>query len=107
MLPKINRVDTKTVEKVFKVGKFLNSPLLTFKFIQNKDILPPKVSFTAPKSVAKKAVERNLLRRIGYKTIAKYMQNLPQGLKGVFVFRKNIFKEADLDKEIKDILNKI
>ena len=33
MLKKKNRADTKTVDKIFKEGRFLNSQSLTFKFI--------------------------------------------------------------------------
>ena len=70
MLPKKNRVNTKEVEKIFKEGKFLVSPNLTFKYfrINTKEV---KISFIAPKSVAKLAVQRNSLRRKGYNVLKK------------------------------------
>ena len=106
MLPKKNRVDTKSVEKIFKDGKFLNSPNLTFKFIisQRRE---RKISFIAPKSIAKIAVERNLLRRCGYAALKKLLSQFPVGFIGVFIFKKYQDKVLILENEIKNILNKI
>ncbi|KKQ07442.1 MAG: hypothetical protein US18_C0016G0002 [Parcubacteria group bacterium GW2011_GWB1_36_5] len=106
MLPKKNRVDTKSVEKIFKDGKFLNSPNLTFKFIisQRRE---RKISFIAPKSVAKLAVKRNMLRKRGYMALEKHLQQFPTGLLGVFIFKKYQDKVLILENEIKNILNKI
>jgi ribonuclease P protein component len=131
MLPKKNRVNTKNVEKIFKEGFFVNSQNLTFKFIKNggqgstlRDpkgrTLPatPQISFIVPKTVSKKAVIRNLLRRRGYNILEKYFSNIPP-LLGVIIFgkksleffagkkalQKNSFQ--NLENEIKIVLNKI
>ncbi len=116
MLPKKNRADRKLVNKIFKAclpngreGRFLNSPNLTFKFLQNKAGLT-QISFVCPKSIAKRAVDRNLLRRRGYSALKSYLPLFPVGLKGVFVFNKKGLKENTiliLDNEIKNILKKI
>ena len=68
MLPKKNRADRKAVEKIFKEGKFINSQNLTFKFLPNSSTLP-QISFIVPKNVAKLAVKRNYLRRLGYSAL--------------------------------------
>ena len=107
MLPKKSRADTKEVEAVFKNGKFLNSPDLTFKFVLSSDPLPPRISFVAPKSISKKATERNLLRRRGYSALKKYIKLFPAGTIGVFIFKKHQEDVLKLENEIKDILNKI
>ena len=107
MLSKKNRVDKKTVEKIFKEGKFVNSLHLTFKFILNSDSTPPRISFIAPKNAAKLAVRRNLLRRRGYAAIKKYLNSLPAGLAGVFIFKKYQDDILILKNEIKTILTKI
>ncbi|OGI95508.1 hypothetical protein A2917_03055 [Candidatus Nomurabacteria bacterium RIFCSPLOWO2_01_FULL_42_17] len=116
MLPKKNRVSTNEVDKIFKEGKFLNSPNLTFKYIRNqrnqdKEI---KISFIAPKSVAKLAVTRNLLRRRGYSALGEYLREyiseFPsglRGLRGVFVFKKYQDDITTINNEIKNILDKI
>ncbi len=124
MLPKKNRADTKTVEIIFKEGKFLNSPNLTFKYIlprgsenffaaKNEASLPlqkpslPRVSVIAPKSIAKLAVQRNLLRRQGYKALEKHIDQFPAGLVGVFIFKKYQEDISILENEIKNLLSKI
>ena len=113
MLPKKNRVSTNEVDKIFKEGKFLNSSNLTFKYIRNqrnqdKEI---KISFIAPKSIAKLAVTRNLLRRRGYSALGEYLREyiseFPSGLRGVFVFKKYQDDIATISNEIKNILDKI
>lgn len=118
MLPKKNRTDKKLVEQIFKEGKFVNSPNLTFKFIK-KDTLLLQVAFIAPKTVSKRAVDRNLLRRRGYDAFKKYIHLFPLNVAGVFVFgkksmeffggRKNKTKNPfqNLENEIQKILSKI
>jgi len=119
MLPKKNRVDTKEVDKIFKEGRFIVSPSFTFKFIQHatsqtcgnshmSDLwLEPKISFIAPKSIAKLAVKRNLLRRRGYIALSKYINQFPLGFIGVFIFKKYQDDILTLENEIKTILKKI
>ena len=105
MLPKKNRATTKEVEKIFKAGRFLNSLHLTFKYLKvpSKTI---KISFIAPKSVAKLAVKRNLLRRCGYSALQKCMNLSPAGLIGVFIFKKPEENISTLEHEIKSIFSK-
>lgn len=123
MLPKKNRADKKAVEKIFKEGKFVNSPNLTFKFVMrgNKDFLMsnteascsllkplfPRISVIVPKSVAKLAVKRNSLRRLLYSILMKYIKDLPVSLVGVFIFKKAENDTIILENEIKTIFNKI
>ncbi len=107
MLPKKNRADRKDIEQIFKVGRFVNSPNLTLKFIKNHESFPPRISFLTPKTVSKKAVIRNLLRRRGYSALEKSFYKLPKGLLGVFVFKKYQDDILILEHEIKTILNKI
>jgi len=119
MLPKKNRVNTKEVDKIFKEGKYLVSSSFTFKYIQiptgqtcvnshRSDLwTEPKISFIAPKSVAKLAVKRNLLRRRGYTALEKYIKQFPLGIMGVFVFKKYQDDLFIIENEIKNILTKI
>jgi len=107
MLSKKNRADRKTVEKIFKDGRFLSSPNVTFKYILNNNSSIPRISFIAPKSVAKLAVKRNFLRRLGYNVLGKYINQSPAGLSGVFVFKKYQDDRLVIENEIKNILSKI
>ncbi len=118
MLSKRNRTNKKLVEKIFKEGRFINSPNLTLKFIKENTIVP-QISFITPKLVSKKAVDRNLLRRRGYFILRKYLTQFPPGFVGVFIFSKksmNIFGGKknksrnpikNLENEIENIFNKI
>ena len=106
MLPKKNRADKKTVNQVFKEGKFINSPNLTFKFMLI-EAPTKKISFIVPKSVSKLAVKRNLLRRLGYSILKNKLKDFPPGISGAFVFKKYQDDILMLENEIKNILSKV
>lgn len=106
MLPKKNRVDKKTIEKIFQEGSFVNSSNLTLKFLK-KRAGEKRISFIAPKSVARLAVQRNFLRRLGYRALTKQLDKFPLGFVGVFIFKKNIDSVQEIEKEIKIILTKL
>ena len=106
MLKKKNRADKNAVEEIFKKGRFLNSLNLTFKYIKTNGSAI-KISFIAPKSVAKLAVKRNFLRRKGYNLLKKYIGQFPVGVTGAFVFKKYQDDASILENEIKSILGKI
>ena len=118
MLPKKNRVDKKTIKKIFEKGKTLNSLNLTLKFIitQNNK---KQINFITPKKISKKVVLRNLLRRRGYFVLKKYFRNFPNGFLAIFIFGKKSIKIfglkknkkynpiLNLENEIKKILDQI
>lgn len=107
MLSKKNRVSKKEVDLIFKKGKFITSlDYLTFKYLKSNN-LEVKISFIAPKSVAKLAVKRNLLRRRGYLALGEYLDQFPAGIIGVFIFKKYQDDILMLENEIKTILAKI
>ncbi len=105
MLSKKNRADKKAVNNIFKKGRFLNSPNLTFKFLI-KQSFTPKISVIVPKSLAKLAVKRNSLRRRAYRVLSKYINSFPLGLVAVLVFKKYQEDNSIIENEIKNILNK-
>ncbi len=87
MLPYINRADKKAIEKIWKDGRFTNTPNLTFKYLKHKEATPPRIAFITPKASVKSAVKRNLLRRRGYALISKRLNQL-LGYEGAFIFNK-------------------
>ncbi len=107
MLPKKTRVNTKEIDLIFKNRKFVTTPSLSFKFVLNQDSSPARISFIAPKNIAKLAVKRNLLRRCGYRALGKYISQFPVGLVGAFVFKKPEEDILIIENEIENILNKI
>ena len=106
MLKKKNRADINSLNSLFKKGKFVVSPSLIFRYLKNND-KAIKISFIAPKNVAKLAVKRNLLRRRGYLALEKYFKLFPAGITGVFAFKKYQDDILIIKNEIKYILNKI
>ena len=105
MLKKANRVSKKTLDEVFKSGRFINSPALTLKYAQSGEA-EPRISFIVPKNVAKSAVVRNALRRRGYQAIVGHLATLPQGFIGAFIFKKELNID-ELKHELENLLNKI
>ena len=107
MLPKKNRAEKKDIDLLFKEGSILASPVLVFRFILTKKNSTPRISFIAPKSVAKLAVKRNLLRRRGYTVLKKYIGEFPFGAVGALTFKKYEENTQTLSNEIKNILAKL
>ena len=127
MLPKKNRADKKVVEEVFKSGKFINSNNFSLKYMilktRNSLVVKkeaglqspkplllknnPKISVLVPKSLAKKAIKRNYLRRLGYIALEKQLHHFPTGLTGVLIFKKYQDDILTIENEIKNIINKI
>jgi len=117
MIPKKNRATQKTIDLIFKQGKFINSQNISLKFLLSKESPIVRASFIVPKNLVKSAVKRNMLRRRGYHVISKYLNDLPVGFVGAFIFGKNSkevfgargpYKEKsflDLDKEVSFIVN--
>ena len=106
MLPKKYQISTKEVDLVFKEGKHIISPNLTFKFVLTHRSIFPRISFIAPKNIAKLAVKRNLLKRRGYRALEEQLNRFPP-LFGVFIFKKYQDDVSIIENEIKSILNKI
>jgi ribonuclease P protein component len=107
MLPKKNRADKGAVDEIFKEGRFFNSPNLTFKFTLKNTTPFPRISFIVPKSVAKKAVDRNKLRRLGYSVLEKYIKKISPQIVGALVFKKYQEDSSIIENEIKDLFHKI
>lgn len=107
MLSKKNRVDKKNIDLIFKQGKYISSENLTFKFLLTETKTLPRISFIAPKNIAKLATMRNKLRRRGYTALRKHIHDFPLGLLGAFVYKKYEDDTLILEDEIKNILIKI
>ncbi len=107
MLPKKNRANKNKVERVFKEGKFVNSPFFSFKFILNKQSNTRQISVVVPKSVSKLAVSRNRLRRLGYQVLEQYLDLFPAGIEGVLMFKRINEDILAISNEIKQIASKI
>ncbi len=103
MFSKKKRVTKDLFQAIIKQGKTLSSPLFVFRYIpQDK----PQYAFVAPKGVAKKAVDRNYLRRKGYSALRSYPV---KNYAGIFFYKKGTIKTPfkDIKQDIGLILEKL
>jgi ribonuclease P protein component len=122
MLPKKNRANKKEFDLIFKNGKFVSSPNLTLKYIKNIEnvgFLSYKFAFVVSKTVSKKAVERNRLKRKGFSLLSDILKEKPLKIGAIFIFGKKSLEffggnktkdknpRENLKKEILFLLNKI
>ncbi len=70
MLPKRRRLSAREVKDVMAKGRSLRASLLSAKYISGGSLL--RASAVVSKKVAKKAVERNRLRRALYRALATH-----------------------------------
>jgi ribonuclease P protein component len=68
MLPKKRRLSSAEVREVLARGKSVRGSVISLKYVVNKGIF--RAGVVAPKSVAKRAVDRNRLRRALYQALA-------------------------------------
>lgn len=111
MLSKKNRVPRKLFPIVLKAQQKYASKHMFIKvalYNHQTKIHPLKVSFVVSKKHAKTAVQRHMLRRLGYNTIQKEIKKLKSGFIIAFFFTKKIEQGAkkEIQQEICDLLEK-
>jgi ribonuclease P protein component len=103
MLSKKKRVTKELFQTVLKTGNTISGSFFIFRYLKQNQ---PQYAFVSSKKVAKRAFERNKLRRYGYNSIRSY--NLKNYV-GIFFYKKTP-KNTEL-KEVKEdiysILNKL
>ena len=103
MLPKKKRVTKELFQTVIKSGGTLSGSFFVFRYIKQKY---PQYAFVVSKKIAKKAVDRNKLRRRGYSVLNNY--KLKDYL-GVFFYKKEAQKASfiEIKEDVGNILNKL
>ncbi len=96
MLPKTRRLTTKAVTEVLRVGRSKRGVFLSMKFADAPS--PFQSSAVVSKSVAKRAVDRNRLRRAVYRAIAKRLQTSPLPSRGRALIFVQKVPSADTSK---------
>lgn len=102
MLPKKKRVTKELFKLIMKEGKVIQGSLFLFRYIPQP---LPQYAFVAPKNIAKKATQRNSLRRRGYSALSRHKIKASAG---IFFYKKE-GKEASFEaisSDIKSILAK-
>lgn len=108
MLPQKKRVERTIFPETLQRGKSGYSPFLNLKCIKRDDAEESKFSFVVSKAVAKKAVQRNLLRRRGYSIIKDNQAKIRDSFTCIFFFKKesNALSFKELEKDILFLLKK-
>jgi len=83
MLPKKKRVTKNLFLSIMKDKEIIYGSFFVFYY---KKQIDPQYAFVAPKNVARKATDRNKLRRKGYNAIR--LLNVPSGA-GLFFYKKS------------------
>lgn len=95
MLPKENRLPSPQIETVLRRGKRVSAQGVQLIFAQNN--LPvSRFAFVVPKSVDKRAVGRNRVRRILRESVRLLLPTIAPGWDGVFLVRKGSPKAQEL-----------
>jgi len=102
MLTKKQRLTTKEFKTLFEAGKKVHTPLYSVVYVPSSTF---HASVVVSKKVARRAVDRNAMRRRVYSIVQNYTQN-----KGTFIFlmKKKAFEVeyAVLKEGIQTFLNK-
>ena len=91
MLPKSRRLTAREVREVLKEGRSERAGGVSARYTGSQG---SKVSVVVSSKVARLAVQRNTLRRKGYRALAQ-LKNLPKVHMVVFILRKD-FNPADI-----------
>ncbi|MDP3958070.1 MAG: ribonuclease P protein component [bacterium] len=88
MLPRRKRVGKALFSLVFKEGTAVHSPHLFLKVLKTAGT--GRFSVVVGKNAAKKATERNRLRRRGYALLSKRFSAWPDGVSGIIFIKKKL-----------------
>ena len=102
MLPKKKRVTKSTFQTIMGKGGVVSGSFFVLHYIKQNI---PQYAFVVPKKIAKTAVKRNSLRRMGYNILRSY--NITS-CAGIFFFKKEalIAPIFEIKKDVDFILKK-
>lgn len=102
MLSKSRRIERKLFPLLLK-GKTYKNNLFLLRFaVINGD--HARFSFSVSKKVAKSAVIRNKIRRMGYHLLEKYLPQIQSNALAGFVFKKVPKNKDEVEENLKNIL---
>lgn len=108
MLPKKNRLTLKTdFQNVLKQGKIQHAKYYAFSCVLT-ETPEKKIGIIVSNKISKKAVERNKVRRAARDAAQEMLENLPNGILGVFLAKPqaNVQTHEVLNKDAREVLKK-
>jgi ribonuclease P protein component len=108
MLKKKLRVSKQIFKDAFKKSRIISSPYFLLRYHKNNTVIPSKFSFMVPKTVSKRAVVRNLIKRRCYSIIQKNFKNIKNSYVLIFSLKKGTEKTTykEIESEILILLKK-
>jgi ribonuclease P protein component len=106
MLKKKERLTRKEFDRSFSVGKRLHSPYL--QLIYEESALPHG-SVVVGKKVAKKAVDRNRLRRRIYGVLYEFQKKEPRPLTIILIAKPGLFtlQRSVVSQQVRELLQRL
>lgn len=104
MLPKNKRIP-REMFPLLSNAKVLSNDLFLLKFVSNKRY-GSRFGFSVSKKISKKAVDRNRLRRAGYRSLRELMTEIKPNTLAVFSFRKIPKDGQEINQKLKLILKR-
>ena len=95
MLPSSKRLTIPLFKNVIDKGKIFHSPIFIARLVKVDGT--SRFSLAVPKKIAKKAVDRNRIRRRVYSALQSLHSRLPSGIHGVFIIKSAILKSSFSD----------
>jgi ribonuclease P protein component len=89
MIPQDRRISRKEFNEFLKKSRSIYSENASLSVYQEKkEVFPSRFAFVVSKKIAKKAVERNKIRRHGYAVIQKNIEYIKPNAICIFFFKK-------------------
>ncbi len=105
MLPKNRRIPRKDFHLLSSGAKIYSNELFLVRFVEVKAGFG-RFCFSVSKKVAKNAVDRNKMRRAGYRYLRGVLNDLAPGVLALFSFRRKPLDDQEITKKLKEILKK-
>ena len=108
MLPKNRRINTTLFAEVLKNGRSFYSKNISLSVFHKIGLYNTRFAFVVSKKVAKRAVDRNLLRRRGYSALLDVVDNTKPSFANIIFLKKGSesLKFKDFKEEIIELLKK-
>ena len=107
MLSSSTRLTTRLFKETIEKGRIFHSPFFIVRVVKSQGL--SRFSVSAPKKVAKTAVERNKIRRRVYSALRHVYPKVQSGFHGIFIAKSAVVKSSftELSSDISSLFVKI
>lgn len=108
MLPSLNRLPSPETRKVLREGRRISLPEFQLVY-RKKTSEPSRFTVIVSTKIAKRATQRNRLKRLIRESLQHILPDLKSNLDGVVIVRKNFSEstQVEIQEKVKSLLEKI